>query len=177
MRTLTALLIALLALAACGAPVSVPPPAQNDVSQAVVPAKPTPDHTGATTNAGTVVPSQPNEAGTVGAHSYEGDSANSITVQAGDVFTIRNPDFSRGYAFRIVSIEPGSITVATDEPGVTIKDNGTEMPYFIDDAHSMDTGYELPIGWARFTPREKTPVVQTYSMQPGGTVAREGDEN
>jgi hypothetical protein len=50
------------------------------------------------------------------------------------------------------------------------------MPYFIHATESYATGYELPIGWARFTPREKTPVVQTYSMQPGGTIVRDQDD-
>lgn len=111
-----------------------------------------------------------------GAHPYEGDRQNSITVKAGDVVTVRNPDFSRGFTFKIVSIEPGHITVATDEPNVTIRDNGGAFPYFLHATESMATGYELPIGWARFTPLEKTPVVQTYSMQPGGTVVRRQDD-
>ncbi len=131
-------------------------------------------------------------ASVTGARGYTGDSENSATVKAGDVVTINNPDFSRGYTFTIVSIdtksdyaitnpklngqpesgvwETGHITVSTNEPDVIIRGNGSKEPYFIHVTESYATGYELPIGWARFTPLEKTPVVQQYSMQSGGSV-------
>jgi hypothetical protein len=75
-----------------------------------------------------------------------------------------------------VAISATGITVATNEPNITIRDNGSKMPYFIHTTESYKTGYELPIGWARFTPLEKTPVVQTYSMQPGGLIVRNQDD-
>ena len=62
--------------------------------------------------------------------------------------------------------------VAPEKFLFTIRDNGGEMPYFLHNTESMAQGFELPICWARFTPLEKTPVVQTYSMQPGATVVR-----
>lgn len=145
-----------LALAACGAPTALAP--------ASAPEQPT-----ATPSALASVPAP--------AVAYHGDTANSITVQAGDAVTIHNPDFSRAYTFTIVQIGANGITVATDEPGVEIRDNGGAMPFFIHDPESHATGYELPIGWARFTPLEHTAVVQTYSMQPGGSVTRQGDQN
>ena len=170
MTRFTAAMIALILLAACGSPamlqssqsVSLPRPPVAAAQAAKPEAAPT---------------SKPAATGEAqGAHTYEGDRDNSITVKAGDVVTIHNPDFSRGYTFAIVSITEGHITVSTNEPNVTIRDNGGKMPIFFHSTESYAKGVELPIGWARFTPREKTPVVQTYSMQPGASVARGQDD-
>lgn len=102
-------------------------------------------------------------------------SANSLPVQVGDTVIITNPDYQRDYVFRIVAISGEGITVETTESGVEIRNNGTALVSFYDPAHSRDTGYELPIGWARFTPDDHTPVVQAYSMKPGVLV--QGDQN
>ena len=166
-------------LTACAPEQPPAPPAAFAAAQPFATAAPAPkptaapaDHTGATAGDGSVVASQPAQANTQGAHAYEGDRQNSITVQAGDIVTCTNPDFSQPYTFKIMSIEPGHITVVADDPNITIRDNGGEMPYFLHNTESMAQGFELPICWARFTPLEKTPVVQTYSMQPGATVVR-----
>lgn len=153
------ILILIALLAACAAPTALAP-----ATSAPVPAQVTP-----TLSALASVPAP--------AVAYHGDDARSVTVQAGDVVTIHNPDFSRGYTFTIVQISANGITVTTNEPNVTIRNNGGAMPSFIHATESYATGYELPIDWARFTPLEHTAVVQTYSMQPGGTVVREGDQN
>jgi len=162
-----AALITLVLLAACAAPTAL---------QTGRPATPAPRLPRLTVARQAAKPTPAPLANIQGAHSYEGDTDNSITVGVGDVFTIHNPDFSRGYTFRIVAISAMGITVATDEPNITIRDNGGKMPYFIHTTESYKTGYELPIGWARFTPLEKTPVVQTYSMQPGGFIVRNQDD-
>jgi hypothetical protein len=160
-----AALIAVMLLAACGTPVAV------QTSQSfTAPRQPT-------AFVANLIPAAPTARTTnQDAHSYEGDAANSVTIVPGDVFTIHNPDFSRGYTFRIIAIGDSGITVATDEPNVTITHNGGAMPYFIHTIESYASGYELPIGWVRFTPREHRPVAQTYSAQGSGTIERSQDD-
>lgn len=166
MLRFVAALFALALLAGCGTPV-----AMQAGQSFTAPHQPTAIIRALTPT----IPAPTARAQNQGAHSYEGDASNSITIAQGDVFTIHNPDFSRGYTFRIVAINDSGITVATDEPNVTITHNGGEMPYFIHTIESYASGYELPIGWVRFTPREHRPVAQTYSTQGSGTIERRQD--
>lgn len=173
---------------ACGSPaalngnqsVELPKP-QQVVPQAAKPTTAVQDHSAARAPDGTVVPARPGEI--EGAHSYEGDSANSVTIKAGDIFTCTNPDFSQPYTFKVESINPGHIRLAADDPSIIIQDNGGEMPYML---HATEghmgkdrDGKEIivPICWARFTPRDGTPVAQMYGMHPGGTITLGQDDN
>src|SRR4051794_4463776 len=105
MLRLTAVTIALVLLAGCGTPVAV------QTSQSfTVPRQPTAFVATLAPTARAPTAAAPSQ----GVHSYEGDDSNSMTIAPGDVFTIHNPDFSRGYTFRIVAIGDSGITAATD---------------------------------------------------------------
>jgi hypothetical protein len=166
MHRFAATVFALVLLAGCGTPVAI-----QSGQSFTLPRQPTAIIAALSPTA----PAPTARAQNQGAHSYEGDAPNSITIAPGDLFTIHNPDFSRGYTFRVVAISDSGITVATDEPNVTIAHNGGVMPYFIHTTESYASGYELPIGWVRFTPREHRPVAQTYSAQGSGTIERSQD--
>lgn len=109
-------------------------------------------------------------------HAYEGDMANSITIQAGDVFTIHNPDFDTDYRFKVGSVTADTITITCDDPSVQITDVGFDDGKGLLLAFSLDGTFTRPIGWARFTPAEHIPVVQFYSIAAGGWIQRTGDE-
>lgn len=154
----------LLVLAGCGNAMQAPPPDQTVGS------------VGQLVQAPTAAPQRPTNVPAGYVSPYEGDRANSVTVQAGDVLTIHQPDYPQSYTLRIESVSTTGIIVATDDPNVEIRDNGSAMVRLFDKRYPNMLGYDVPIGFARFTPLEHTPVVQTYSMQPGGTVAKEGDD-